>query len=495
MGYDPKKFDPSDPSTWPKSNDARRFTVDIARGIHTTDPSIPNDAENLRAHLTLLHQLNPDLLKSKGISSSVEDAKKTSSIVQSAVKKAVILLPQSGGKTSGIKLSEAIVGWEQYFQGINDNTKTQSSYFSVLRRFLVSTGDIAVNSITAEHIRNYRYSRNKEGVRIPTVDGDTSTLGRFFEWAKRDGHYPNIELPTQGQTQLSKTEREKQAKGADRFTLDELKRIFDVKIFTQENTKPHEFWMPLMALFTGARIEELAQLHLADIHYQDKVLIFDINDLGVKKVKTNASKRKVPVHPALVELGLLDYLKDVKETLPTAEGLFPYLTPTKHGRLSDRASKHWGYYLDKVKIKGREKVFHSFRDTVNNTLSDYGVTMELRCALVGHDINHVNIKQYRDPVPVRRLMEDGIGKICYERVEADNTITSLNLDPLEYVKGQFVERLKECVKEEEKQQAILTKKKARASIQNARVEQQKRRPGRPPKTKAGKTENNENDKS
>ena len=489
-GYDPKNFNLNDPSTWPQKKDVSEFKVKLAaRDFECTldiDPDKAGDAEAARQFMqdTLVGDLKlSEVFKQAATTPNPTyvDAKQTASIVQTAVKKAVSGLSQTGVPTSGLKLGDAIEGWKKDFLTRNRNTKTQSSYFSVLQRFFSFVGNIAVNSITTEHIRDYRNSRkNEQNVGLSTVDGNTNTLGKFFEWAKREGHYPDIKLPTEGQIALSKQERQSQAKGAEAFTLDELKKIFEPVEYRKCNSKPHEHWLPLMALFTGARIEELAQLHLNDIYYQQGVLIFDLNDFAGKRMKTGASKRKVPVHSELVELGLLEYLEDVKKTLPHSERLFPYLTPTKHGRLSDRASKHWGYYLDKCEIIGREKVFHSFRDTVNNNLADYGVTMELRCALVGHDINHVNVKSYRDAIAVNRLLNEGIIKIRYERVEANGSVIRLDLSPLKCHKEHFVERLKECVEEERKQRAILANKTMRANAQQDRIEKQKRRPGRTP---------------
>lgn len=494
MAYQPKQFDPNDPSTFPSSlEDVSQFGVKIeANGMQISlevDPSKAGDAE--AARLFLQDALLGDLKLSEVIEQAAKtpapsptvDPSATAKIIKDATEEAIKNIPQPGGSTTGDKLSKAIKTWKVDFAKDHSNTKTQHTYFSVLQRFLDFTGDIAVNSINAEHIRKYRTHRKDQGRKTATVDGDTKSIGRFFDWARREGHYPNINLPTANLYELSRSSRDKQASGAERFTLDELQHIFSPKLYTTFNTRPHEYWLPLLALFTGARIEELTQLHLSDIYQLDEIPILDLNDLGRKALKTEAAKRKVPIHPTLIELGFLDYLADVKVAFQNVVGVFPYLTPTKHERLSDRASKAWGRYLDNLKIIGRDKVFHSFRDTVNNELADRSVTLELRCALVGHDINNVNIKQYRDPIPAPRLMNEGIGRIRYERKEADGSLTKLNLAPLKYLKGQFVQRLLECEEEEKKLRAKLAKKTASKQTQQAREDEQKRRPGRPSKAK------------
>lgn len=502
MAYQPKYLDPNDPSTFLGSLDRiSQFGVQIeARGLRISlevDPNKAGDAE--AAKLFLQDALLGDLKLSEVIEQAAKapapsptvDPSATAKIIKDATIEAIMNLTQAGGRTSDDMLSKAIKTWEVDFAKDNSNTKTQHSYFAVLQRFLDFTGDIAVNRINAEHIRNYRTHRKDQGKKTATVDGDTKSLGRFFDWARREAHYPDIDLPTANLYELRRSSRDNQASGAERFTLDELQYIFCPELYTTLNTRPHEYWLPLLALFTGARIEELTQLHLSDIYQLDDIPIFDLNDLGRKALKTAAAKRKVPIHPTLIELGFLDYLADVKVAFKNVVRVFPYLTPTKHARLSDRASKAWGRYLDNLKIIGRDKVFHSFRDTVNNELADRSVTLELRCALVGHDINNVNIKLYRDPIPAPRLMEEGIGRIRYERKEADGSLTKLNFAPLKYHKGQFVQRLLECEEEEKKLRAILAKKTASKQTQQAREDEQKRRPGRPSKAKITEPESSE----
>lgn len=472
--YDPSKFDPFDPSTYPGPDDVSPFGIKIqtpyGMGFEiNADPTIPGDADAALAY-------TKQLLQEKAVVKALSPLLATSSI-------------PAPPTAQSITLSKAIDAWKANFAQRNKNTKTQSSYLSALNRFLAFTGDKIVSTLLDTHVIKYRDDRKAQGKALSTVDGDTKALSDFFKWAKRNKYYPNTDLPTEGLCELKKSERESVAEGAERFTLDELIRIFTASVYKKHNTRPHEYWLPLLALFTGARIEELCQLHLTDIYRDGDILILDLNDLGKKTLKTKASKRKVPIHSQLIDLGFADYLADVKNAFPDATMLFPYLTPTKHGRLSDRASKAWGRYLNAINIHGRDKVFHSFRDTANNELADRGVTIELRCALVGHDINNVNVTKYRDPIPPARLLKEGIALMKYERIDANGTVTALDLSLLKYYKGQFVQRLKQCAEEEEKSQAVQAKKKANAQLRKERAEQLAKRPGRPVNNK---TEGNGN---
>ena len=96
------------------------------------------------------------------------------------------------------------------------------------------------------------------------------------------------------------------------FTQDELKALFgDMGKYVQATEGvSSRFWAPLIALYSGMRLEEICQLHLSDIVKMDGVLCFSINEESggsgyVKHVKSSAGIRKVPVHPHLWdELGL-----------------------------------------------------------------------------------------------------------------------------------------------------------------------------------------------
>jgi len=468
-----------------------RFKVDIAKGIYEADPNIPDDAKNMQAFVQFLHQTNPDLLKVQPTAQPAADPNKTAKLIKQVAEATVKTIPQIGGSAKPILLSVAITEWMVDFPKTNKNTKTQASYGTVLRRFLEFTHDIILRDINADHIREFRAHRTSQGKSTATVDGDTRSISSFFSWAFKKGYYPSPKSPTEGLYALSRKQREKQANGAQRYSLEDLRKIFAPETYTTFNTRPHEYWLPLLALYTGARIEELAQLHLTDVYQLKGMPVLDINDLDDKHLKTPAAKRKLPIHPTLIELGFLDYHQDVKKTFPKAKRLFPYLPHTKHNRLSDRASKAFGRYLDALNMPGRDKVFHSFRDTVNNELTDRGVTLELRCVVVGHDINHVNVNQYRDPIPLARLHKECISHLLYERTEADGTLTKLDVSHLKYDKGQFTQRLLECEEEEQRRKARNADQAAVSEARQAREANQKRRPGRPAKAKTTEPESSE----
>lgn len=151
------------------------------------------------------------------------------------------------------------------------------------------------------------------------------------------------------------------------FDIDDLNRIFDPKLY-KKCKMPHSFWPPLIALMTGARVNEIAQLHLADIVDDDKDnpgrwRFMIVAKAPGQRVKNVPSIRSIPMHPKLIELGFLTYLNDVRRL--DYERVFPTLRYTDAGGFGDTVSDTFARYLrNQVGITDPAKVFHSFRHYV-----------------------------------------------------------------------------------------------------------------------------------
>lgn len=119
---------------------------------------------------------------------------------------------------------------------------------------------------------------------------------------------PSYANPFQG-IKLSVDDREAEGRGI--FEASDLKAIFSTPVYTN-GSRPTggggeaAAWLPLIALFTGARQSELAQLRIEDLKQdsQSGLWFFDIGTEGGRSIKTASSRRKVPVHPHLVSVGL-----------------------------------------------------------------------------------------------------------------------------------------------------------------------------------------------
>ncbi|QWQ12952.1 site-specific integrase [Ralstonia solanacearum] len=266
-----------------------------------------------------------------------------------------------------------------------------------------------------------------------------AAISGLFELAQTTGVLPEgQQLVSRGHKIFSKADAKKSAitNSYKAFTDDELKQIFQPTLLSQAE-RPADFWLPMLGLFTGGRISELAQMDIADVQQHNGVWAFSINDEGDKSLKTLAAIRLIPIHPVLIQCGILDYVNDAKEH---GTKLFSYLTPNKFGSYGDTPSERWGNHLDTLNIKDPQKVFHSFRSTSNNRLKQNGVSEESRCQFVGHEHDTVNSAIYSDPHNLQFLLDNVASKLHYP---------ALDFTSLKYQPGQFSAMLAHlCAKKE-----------------------------------------------
>lgn len=204
----------------------------------------------------------------------------------------------------------------------------------------------------------------------------------LFDWLISKKKYNLSENPFTG-IKFSKVVPDSEER--DQFTPDELGSIFNQSIFANlEYAEPFEYFLLLMGLFSGCRMNELAQLLLSDFDEQCDIQYFIITPRGSskKKVKNANSIRLVPLHPKLIELGLIDYVKSLKARGETS--LFPEL-PYKNGRFSSKVSKTFCKQRATLGFEpGTGKDFYSFRHTFATALDRAGVTESAIARLTGH---------------------------------------------------------------------------------------------------------------
>lgn len=200
------------------------------------------------------------------------------------------------------------------------------------------------------------------------------------------------------------------------FTDEEMKVIIDALLSGHASGQYSDtyFWGVLIAMYTGARLNEVASLTCSDMRWEEGIWYFDINDEEeTKSLKTKAAKRKVPVHPDLLRLGFREFYETTSQEQKTGQRLLRDLTfqpRTKWGRNLGRWFNE--QFLVELDIKSKEKVFHSLRHTVITKLTHARVELETIQNLVGHEPNTVTHKFYVHGCPMPQL-QDGIGKLSY----------------------------------------------------------------------------------
>lgn len=296
--------------------------------------------------------------------------------------------------------------------------KTAQDFGAHINRFIALHGDLPVTAITKPHVREYKDAMLQYPARptqaqrnmplrklLSSVNGDTKirrlsartvnekslgALSALLGWAMNNGYCddnPALGIRAVGVKASQQGKRQP-------YSIDDLTTIFNFPVFT-DNERPSggageaAKWLPLLALFTGARLEELGQLLVSDIQKDEGVTFFNINNIGDgKSLKTDSSHRKIPLHPELVRLDFLEYVAFRQKTGADAK-LFPDLK-SNQGKATAAWSQWWGRYARKHGITDKLKVFHSFRHTVKDGFRRAGVAKSIYDAIQGHAASDVS---------------------------------------------------------------------------------------------------------
>ncbi len=166
-----------------------------------------------------------------------------------------------------------------------------------------------------------------------TVKGHVGRLSEIFNFGKTKGmlHFNPASDFKRGRGKTGRRDQDDR----DVFTPEELDRIFSQAWFAEGTGKfsnksrtkwrPHYYWLPLLALHTGGRLNELSQLYLKDVVQakdDPSVWYIDFNLVGEgkndfdgadKSLKTVNAMRVVPLHDSIIALGLPEYVAALRK--------------------------------------------------------------------------------------------------------------------------------------------------------------------------------------
>lgn len=214
-----------------------------------------------------------------------------------------------------------------------------------------------------------------------TVVRDCGAWAQFFDWCISRGRHPGpnpVERPNFTRKMRQGLES-KFGRPCNPFNSGDLELLFEPSRY-EAIKKPCQFWLPLLALYTGARLNELASIKLSCINeYSPGSWSLKIDDS-----KTKAGIREIPLHRAIISMGLRRYIDDVVKAYPDATLLFPYLRDAAKNGYGNLPGRDFSKLKNDLKL-GEDKVFHSFRKTFVSTLQYNKCPKEYRKTFVGHE--------------------------------------------------------------------------------------------------------------
>lgn len=237
------------------------------------------------------------------------------------------------------------------------------------------------------------------------------------------------------------------------FRPHELQTIFSAPLYTGCKSRtawltpgahvPRDqgiFWVPLIALYTGARSGEILQLLVTDIKERSGIRYFDMlldddddededdhlaqrkDDLAPmpgKGFKTPASVRQIPIHDELVRLGFLEFWQSRRQG---GERLFPEMRVSSwDGKLSSNYSTKFRRFLEKLEIKRKRNAFHSFRHNFEDACKKSRVDRHAMFALQGHKETGM-AGVYGDGDYGLKLLNEELQKVNYDGLDLSHLL-------------------------------------------------------------------------
>lgn len=309
---------------------------------------------------------------------------------------------------SGETLKAAFEGWKRDRE---HSPRTLLDYGRAINLFVELHDDMPVAQIRRIHARQFREALQEmpqkrtgkllkaslpelaqwgrdhpeaQKISAATVNKLLGGVQAICRWARKE----NL-LPDDWADPFAEMRLEEDESGRAPFSPDELRTIFGAPVFTK-GARPKggqgaaAFWLPLLSLFGGERLSELAGLRAQDVAHNELIGATSIyiapDRKAGRRLKTKQSERYVPLHSQLIKLGFLDFVA-ARAKGGAKAWLFPLVAPGTKGVAA--FSKWFGRYIGSHGVTDTSKVFHSFRHTFTDALRLADVSDEVRYALLG----------------------------------------------------------------------------------------------------------------
>lgn len=163
----------------------------------------------------------------------------------------------------------------------------------------------------------------------------------------------------------------------DPFTTQQLKDLFAAEPWHQRQpddaARPGRYWVPLIALYSGMRLGEIAGLRIMDIEDMDGITAMKVRPYEGRGLKTKESRRDIPVHSALTGLGLASFVAYRRCNAKPDELLFPDGKANSRGQSGAKLGEWFSGLLKTRKITGVKLGMHSFRHNFEDRLKAVGL--------------------------------------------------------------------------------------------------------------------------
>lgn len=333
--------------------------------------------------------------------------------------------------------------------GENWRPKTQNQYKVSYDMFKELMGDLPVSSYKRTDISAYKdklglipvscqkklpgtsYSKvvtMQHGLPILSITTRNKRLvelSSLFGWCEKNGY---CEKNPADDIQIPRPKSHRKQDERISWSQEEFKLLINSLYEGNTVLWSHYYWLPLLGIYTGARINELAQLDVADVVDKEGIYCLDINgkvggagytdengNVG-KQLKNSKSKRVIPLHSHLIKIGFLNFVKQRRNS--GEKKLWEGLNPSDRDGWGTAPSKWFGREVNKLIKDGKISkglTFHGLRHTFRDLLA--GQPDSLVANFMGHVTGSITQDRYGSST------KPSILKDMIEQLQIDPSIT------------------------------------------------------------------------
>jgi integrase len=318
---------------------------------------------------------------------------------------------------SGLSLSAGFEACAAFKRKTSSWTEeTAKEHRAVVRLAIDSVGDVDVAAIDPSLARQIidalvsaPANASKGSTKPPsktTVAKRVAFLRSVFKWLESQ-HYVEGDPFAKLSAAVPKADKKKR----EGFTTDQLRAMAGA--LPRDPEHPSRFWLIPLALHTGARLAELTALRVDDFEMREGISCILIRPRDDRRLKTEAAERVVPVHPTLIDMGLLQFVDARRAEAGREAQLFPDICPVQ-GDWAHEPSKWFARFRRNVGITSSRQPFHATRNTVISAMLEGGVQLHVVQHVVGHAVSgNVTTGRYAAK-PSYGTLRDAINRITYE---------------------------------------------------------------------------------
>lgn len=328
-----------------------------------------------------------DLLKERD--AEIEELRRAVSVMQAgnewlgipAVRSPVTYRKRSESTASGARVSLSAL-FEDYAKSGAATAHTVAKWRAAVNGFIEHLGHDDAAAVTRADVSGWLKGLVASGLSVRTVKGTyRAAVSRILKLAVDDGLLsgnPAAGLEVRG-PKATKTKR-------NDISDDEAALILGAALGPQpagisEHHALARRWAPWICAYTGSRIAEVTQMRACDIRREDGMWVFHITPEagGVK----NNEARTVPIHPHLIEQGVLKMAKAGDETplfYDPAAARKPDAVQKQPQQVGSKLAK----WVRELGVTAVAMPNHGWRHRFKTVARSIGIPAEVRDIIQGH---------------------------------------------------------------------------------------------------------------